>query len=209
MIVVTACFRSETKWIRPRAAVRIVHTAMGARSADDLARSVVESDRPALLLSTGFCGGLAPELRLGDLVIAEEIRTGNEIVRIDRALVDRAREALGGAGVSVHVGAVECTADVLEPAEKAALAARGGTSADLESGPLARWATAQSVPFLSCRVVLDAVDEALPFPASAPLWLSVLRHPRAAIRLSRAADVAARRLGTAIGLILDAWEESP
>ena len=206
MIVVTACFRSETRSIQPRDGVRIVRTRMGARAADDLTRAVGKGARLSLLLSTGFCGGLAPELRLGDLVMADEVRTNSEAVRVDRALVDRARAALSAGGLTARVGSVECSDDVADRSDKRALAARGGISVDLESGPLARWARANNVPFLSCRVVLDTVDEEFPFSAGGPLWVAVLRHPAVAARAGRTAGVAAARLGAAVGRLLDSWE---
>lgn len=206
MIVVTACFRAETRAIAPHRGARIAHTAMGARAADDLRHAVGRGDRPSLLLSTGFCGGLTSDLRLGDLVIADEIRTRREIVRVDAALVERARSLLGAGGLTVRVGAVECSDSVADRSEKTALAARGGVSVDLESGPLASWARANHVPFLSCRVVLDVADEEFPFSAGAPLWVSALRHPAATARVARAAGVAARKLGAAVDCLLDRWE---
>ncbi len=207
MIVVTACYRSETKAIAPQRGARIVRTAMGELAADDLARAVAKSGRPSLVLSTGFSGGLAPELRLGDLVIADEVRTKGETVRMDPSVVERARSILGAGGITARVGSVECSEDVADHSDKKALAARGAISVDLETGPLAKWARANRVPFLSCRVVLDAADEDLPFAVGVPLWVSVLRHPVAAARAGRAADIAARKLGTAVGCLLDAWEE--
>lgn len=204
MIVVTACFPRETKEIPPRPDVRIVHTAMGARAADGLAQSVIE--RPTLLLSTGFAGGLAPELRLGDLVIAEEVRSNGETVRVDRAFVEKAERVLARAGMTARVGSVECSAEVAGRAEKRELGAQGAVSVDMESGPLARWARERSIPFLSCRVVLDAATEDVVFSGRVPFWMSALRHPVHASRMMRACGVAACRLGTAIDALLDAWE---
>lgn len=207
MIVVTACFRSETRAIAPRSGARIVRTGMGARAADDLARAVAGRDRPSLILSTGFCGGLDSQLRLGDLVIADEVRMNGETVRVDSTLVGRARAALDAKGFSPRVAAVECTDDVLGSAQKRRLAARGGISVDLESGPLADWARASGVPFLSCRVVLDTAGEEFPFSAGVPLWISVLRHPAIAARAGRTASIAAARIGAAVDCLLDSWGE--
>lgn len=207
MIVVAACFRVETKAIAPRPGMRVVRTGMGARAATDLARAVAGRDRPSFLLSTGFCGGLDSQLRLGDLVIADEVRTNGGTVRVDSAVVSRALAALDAKGFSPRVGAVECTDDVLGSAQKREFAARGGIAVDLESGPLASWATASGVPFVSCRVVLDAAGEEFPFSAGVPLWISVLRHPAIATRAGRTAGVAAARIGAAVECLLDSWEE--
>ncbi len=208
MIVVTACFRAETKAIRPREGVRIVRTAMGERSTRRLSGAFGNSNRGLLLLSTGFCGGLDPELHLGDVVLASAIRREDEVLRVDPRLIDRARAALDARGLAPHVGEVECPADVVEPAEKRALAARGAASVDLESGPLAHWAAANGISFLSCRVILDSADEEMPFSARVPLWISVLGHPLTAARMGHAAGTAADGIGAAVGCLLDAWEET-
>jgi len=205
VIVVTACFRSETRAIAPRDGVRIVHTAMGARAADRL--ESFASLPPSLVLSTGFCGGLAHDLRAGDIVIADEIRSAGGSVRVDAALLAAARAALNARGLPSHVGSVECTDDVAGPEQKEALGAGGAIAVDLESGPLARWAGDHGVPFLSCRAVLDTVDEPVVFSTRVPVWATVARHPLVAIRVGRAARAAADQIGKAVDCLLDALEE--
>lgn len=204
MIVVAACFRSEARAIRTRAGVRIVRTAMGDRAVAAVARAL--ATRPSLLLSCGFCGGLDPALRVGDLVLADEIQSGNETIRIDRGLVERARSALVERGQAPRIGPALCASDVAGPHAKRELAGRGALAVDLESAGLARWAAAHSVPFLSLRVVLDAVGDAVPFSRRVPLWVSVFCHPVQTLHIARAAGEAAVRLGAAIDSLAEAWE---
>ena len=206
MIVVAACFRQETRWVSPRPGVRIVHTGMGAGSASDLDRLAGDSASIALLISTGFCGGLDGRLRTGDLVVAEQIHHHGVTIAVDQDLTARAFGALRDEGLTPRAGAVECSDDVADVAAKGALAAGGALSVDLESGPLAAWASARGVRFLSCRAVLDNLSEPMPFTSGAPLWISVLRHPRGAVRAARAANVAGRRLGAAVTCLIDALE---
>jgi 4-hydroxy-3-methylbut-2-enyl diphosphate reductase len=204
MIVVVACFRSETRAIKPRADVRIVRTAMGDRAVVDVARAL--ATRPGLLLSSGFCGGLDPALRVGDLVLADEIQSTRATIRIDRGLVERARSALAACGHAPRIGPALCASDVAGPQAKRELAGRGALAVDLESAGLARWAAAHSVPFLSLRVVLDAARDAVPFSRRVPLWVSALGHPLQTLRIARAAGPAAGRLGAAIDCLAEAWE---
>jgi nucleoside phosphorylase len=206
MIVVAACFRQETRWIAPRTGLRIVRTGMGTRAAADLDRLVADPASISLLLSTGFCGGLDAGLRTGDLVVAQRIRWQGETVSIDQGFAARAVGALRAGGLDPRAGTIECSDDVAGGAAKRSLAAGGALSVDLESGPLVAWASARGVPFLSCRVVLDTLFEAMPFSRGVPLWISVLRHPRVAARAARAADVAGRRLGAAVMCLIDALE---
>jgi hypothetical protein len=63
------------------------------------------------------------------------------------------------------------------------------------------------VPFLSCRVVLDAAEAEVPFSSDRPLWLSALRHPGAALDLARCSAVAGRELGRAVTGIVASLEE--
>jgi 4-hydroxy-3-methylbut-2-enyl diphosphate reductase len=203
MIVVTACFRSETRAIRPRTDVRVIHTAMGERAALDAARLVRE--QPALLLSTGFCGALASDLRLGDLALADEIRVGDGTVYMDCAFVERARAALDARGLAPRVGPEACMPEVTSASEKRKLAAGGALAVDLESAALARWASRKAIPFVSLRVVLDTANEDVHFSRRVPLWVSVLRHPVKSVRVGRAAGIAALRLGAAVDCLADAW----
>ena len=206
MIVVAACFRQETKWIARRTGTRIVRTSMGTRAAADLDRLAGDPASISLLLSTGFCGGLNAKLRVGDIVVAERIHHHGTTIAVDQDLAARAAGALRDEGLAPRAGAVESSDGVADGAAKRALAAGGALSVDLESGPLAAWASARGVPFLSCRVVLDNLSEAMPFTSEAPLWISVLRHPRAAVKAARAASVAGRRLGAAVTCLVDALE---
>lgn len=204
MILVAACFRSETRGIRRTPDLRVVHTAMGDGAAAAVAQAA--SEHPALLVSTGFCGGLAADLRPGDLVLADEVRSDVGAMRVDADLVRRACEALAGWAGTVRVGPVACAADVVGPTAKRDLASCGAVAVDLESACLAKWARAHGVPFLSLRVVLDAADEDVPFSRRVPLWMSVLRHPILAARIARRARIAAARLGAAVGCLAEAWE---
>jgi adenosylhomocysteine nucleosidase len=203
MILVTACFRIEARWIPRRPGVRVVRTAIGERSRETMAGLDTEA---SLLVATGFCGGIDPRIRRGDLFLARTVRHRGEEIRIDPELLARARSALNGGSGGLHVGLSESVDHVLRPDEKRALAAEGVGAVDMESGPLARWAADRGIPFLSLRVVLDPAETDLPFPADRPFWLSALRRPIAAIRTARVASVAGRTLGTAIDEVAEAFE---
>jgi len=203
VILVTTCFRIEARWITRRPGVRVVRTAIGAGSRETMARSDTGA---SLLVATGFCGGIDPRIRRGDLFLARTVRHRGEEIRIDPELLARARRALDGGSAGLHVGPGVSVDRVLRPDEKRALAAEGVGAVDMESGPLARWAADRGVPFLSLRVVLDPAEADLPFPADRPFWISALRRPIAAIRTARDASAAGRTLGTAIDQVVDAFD---
>jgi len=208
MIVVTGCFRREVKWVEPRPSLRIVRTRMGEASAADLEARFGEGREASLLISTGFCGGLDPGMRIGDVFLARTILHRGETLSISGALVDRARGALDELALSVWTGPCACVDAVASADEKRKLAETGAKSVDLESGPLARWAAARGVPFVSCRVVLDSAEVEMPFSGPGPLWWTMLRHLGTTLALYRGSTLAGRQVGRAVAAVADALGEA-
>jgi nucleoside phosphorylase len=208
MIVVTGCFRRETRWIERRPGLRVVRTRMGEAAAVDLDARVRKDLRPSFLLSVGFSGGLDGGMRTGDVFLAREIAHRGEMLAVSDALVERARRALDRLEVPVWTGTCASVDAVAGAAAKRELGKTGAKSVDLESGPLARWAAARGVPFLSCRVVLDAAEAEVPFSSDRPLWVSALRHPGATLDLARRSSLAGRELGRAVTGIVGILEEA-
>lgn len=203
MIVITACFRRETRWIDRRVESRIVHTRMGSAAASDLGR-LVQDESVDALISTGFCGGLDEALRMGDVVLAETIRYEGRDVIVSPELLSLAAAALEETVPRMQRGHVVTVQRVATPEDKRALAEKGYTAVDMESGPLARWAADRGLPFLSIRTVLDLRDESIPFSSASMAW-SVLRHPRATAGVARASKIAGRMLGLGVSAVVDAW----
>jgi len=205
VIVVTACYGIETRWMTRRPGVILVCTPVGDRAPDAL-RSLSESHID-ILLSTGFCGALQSQLRTGDLVLADRVEHLGEIIHIEPSLVARTQDAFNGHGLSASCGRTVCVSQVTGREDKASLAQNGALSVDMESSPLARWAEERDVPFLSLRVVLDEVDADVPFSAEDSLLRSLVSHPLAAIRTGRWAARAGRSLGSALDVLVGALEE--
>ena len=205
MILVTACYRIEARWITRRPGVRIVRTVVGERSRETMEQLGDEVTDASFLIASGFCGGVDPQIRKGQLFLARAVRHQGEEIRIDPDLLDRARQALDGGTAKHHSGLCASVDRVLQPDEKRALADDGVSAVDMETGPLARWATKSGLPFLALRVVLDPVDTDLPFSDDLPLWISVPLHPIAATRTAHEAIAASRALGEAIDTVVDAF----
>jgi purine-nucleoside phosphorylase len=164
----------------------------------------------------GWCGGLVPDLSVGDLVLADatifsegadepETRLSHPPAEPLVAQVGRVAEELG---LRLLVGPTLTSAQVLASSEqKRAGAATGAVAVEMEAGPLARWAVARSVPFVHLRVVLDPLVSPLP-PTRLPtdehgraprraLLVHALTHPRewpALWNLMRQARVARRTM---------------
>jgi len=199
MILVSACFGIEARWIDRGPDVRVVRTPMGVRAAEGLAGWDRDFGSTDLLISAGFCGGLQKALGCGDLVLADRVRADDGEIYIDAGLLEQARRALGK---TVCVGPYAATANVMETRQaKQALAASGAVAVDMESGVLGRWAAEHDVRFLVLRAVLDSWDEDLVI-RDASIG-SVLRHPLAAMKLGCRATTAGRAVGGGIARLRD------
>lgn len=82
MIVVAACFRTETIWIPHLSGADIVRTPMGEAAYDVLEEALDARESPTMILSTGFCGGIDPSLRTGEIVLAEQILYQEEEITV-------------------------------------------------------------------------------------------------------------------------------
>ena len=125
---------------------------------------------PAAVWLFGWCGGLAADLAVGDLALADAtvLRAGDgAVTRIahppPEALVAQVRRVAQALGVRLAVGPVLTSDRVLATvADKQAGAGTGAVAVEMEAGPLARWAAARGTPFVHLRVVLDPLRSALP-----------------------------------------------
>lgn len=92
---------------------------------------VAAHDGPVLLL--GFGGGLRPDQRPGDVVVATEVRDRDTRARLPRAR--EAREALRRAGLAASSGVVWCSEVIVRGKSRAKLADLASV-VDMESSPL-------------------------------------------------------------------------
>lgn len=122
------------------------------------------------VISFGVAGGLAPALPPGAVVVATEIIDGARSLasyptdtQWTAALRAALPKACGGA-LAGEDGAVASVAD-----KQAWWQATGALAVDMESHIAARQAQAARVPFVACRVVLDAAACAVPAAALAAL----------------------------------------
>ncbi len=102
------------------------------------------------IVSTGFCGALAPEFAIADVVAGTAIAAGSDTFP---ALQPSSRR-------QHHMGVV-CSIDHVAQtaAEKRELRAGGGSVVEMEAGGVAERARARDLPFYCVRVVTDLADE--------------------------------------------------
>ncbi len=140
--------------------VTVRRTGMGPKAAE---RAVARAlNEPALhgasVLTTGFCAGLAPGIRAGDVVVADD---GHESEALAAAL-KVALAAGGHRGSTVHTGTLAESDHVVRGAERAALAATGAIAVDMESAAMRRSALSEGAHRVAAaRVVVDTPEQEL------------------------------------------------
>ena len=153
--------------------ILLVQTGMGKQRAQAATRLVLERYPVDSLVSFGFAGALAEELRAGDVVLYSAVHCaeGDEdqqafpeqsYASSDDVLA-QSRRALEGAAVTFTCEpGVSVRQIVLPPEERAALAeVHHATVVDMESYWIAEIATEAQIPFVILRSVSDTRDEKL------------------------------------------------
>lgn len=154
-------------------------TAAGAEVA---ARRAVAEGATALV-SFGLAGGLDPSLRPGELIVPTTVLCNDASFAADPGLM----EWLGGATPHRLLADGMLAADA--ETKHRLWQATGAATLDLESGAVARVATAHGLPFAVLRVICDPAERDLPPAALAALDAS------GSIGLARVAGSVAARPG--------------
>lgn len=204
----------------------LVESGMGFLNAAKAAEMLIRDARPDLLISAGFCGGIAPEFLAGDVVVAKEIMIasggGFEAVPVSLSPVGRDFVACQAAeGNRVAAGTFVTVSTVTSKSRLAGMLPDSchGPVVEMESGAVAIAAAKNGIPLLAIRAVSDSAAEELQFSLDefcdpdlrrirvGKVLLTVLRRPRIIlqlIRLSRSSRRAAEGLTAALSRLLPA-----
>lgn len=127
--------------------------AMGLRAAELLEQRLAKN-KPQLVISAGFAGGLQPDIQTGDLIIGQNYTDPDILARLSL-------------GKDWKVGDVATEDAIIERgADKVRLGkTTGALAGDLETAHFAKICTAHDVPMLSVRCISDGPDDDMPVPA--------------------------------------------
>jgi adenosylhomocysteine nucleosidase len=153
--------------------ILLAQTGMGRARAEAGTRLVLDRYAATTVISFGFAGALAPNLRVGDIVLCSTLHgttaatpgnPGPIPYHSDGRLLGLAQEALQRTTVRFLTGnSVTVPQVVCSPKEKEELArAVPAHLVDMESYWIARIAAEQRVPFLSLRAISDTHLDLLP-----------------------------------------------
>ncbi len=159
-------------------------TGVGCKGSRAVLASLLK-ERPDLCISSGLAGGLRPELKTGEIVVAREVLlvNGGQKFTSRPLLVDLAEET-GAKPVRTFLTNAQV---VCEAKSKRSMAVFGDV-VEMESFHVLKSARDVQVPAVSVRAISDTVDENLPFDfggairpdgriSYGPLLLQVAVHP--------------------------------
>ncbi|MEU2787820.1 1-hydroxy-2-methyl-2-butenyl 4-diphosphate reductase [Streptomyces sp. NPDC007100] len=165
------------------APVVTLRTGMGPRAASDAVTHALRygsvTER-APVVATGFCAGLVPGMRPGDVVVAEAAR-GHLPGAPDVPCSDNEPllRSLKERGLTVHTGLLRGSDHVVRGAERAGLRAGGAVAVDMESAATLHAATrGGDRPVAAVRVIVDAPEHEL-------VRIATLRGGMSAFRVLR------------------------
>src|SRR5258708_4526592 len=158
---------SQKCYIGTLAGARVVMAATGDGlvNAEQSVRGLLGCLEVSFVIGAGIGGGLSPDLRTGDLVVASEV-SGASSFPCDPSLV--ARPTSAGARPVTRRSAPGVVAT---PKEKQDLLEGGASAVDTESAGWARAASDRGIPFVAVRAIFDGAQEEVPefvAAASAP-----------------------------------------
>ncbi len=202
--LITFAVRDEAAPFLRHGVVVVDHliTHIGKVAAARAMESYLQTKRPELVLTCGFCGGLNPELKSGDVVYAT----------LDGAL----GEILAAAGLP-RVKFYSSDRIIITAEEKRKARESSGCDAvEMESGAISSICRRENIPVATVRVISDTANEDLPIDFNrvtgvdgrlqfSGLALSIAAAPwkiPALIRLGKSSNMAASQLARVLNELL-------
>jgi adenosylhomocysteine nucleosidase len=181
----------------PKLAADVVETAIRAAMVAELSSSRLQA-----VVSTGFCGGLDPDLRESQIVVATRV-----LCPANGEIYESTDISASGEFVSGPMLSQDRIAN--DSLEKQRLFAEGAIAVDMEAAGVAARAKRAGLPFCCIKVVTDRADESFAFDlnqlrssegriARGKILVHALTHPKVIselLRLKRRTEDAAKVLG--------------
>lgn len=193
------------RFARQNSSLRVVVTGMGKRNTESSFRAALEQQKPALVLTCGFAGGLDPKLSLGDVLYDDDPEAGL-------------------AGMLERLGAKRAHFNcaprmIVTPTEKRALReSTGAAVVEMESHYIRVLCRERNIPSATIRVISDTANDEMPLDFNvlltpddrisfARLGLALLKSPgkiKELLAFQKNSAVAARNLARVLKELLSA-----
>ncbi|MBT4865759.1 MAG: 5'-methylthioadenosine nucleosidase [Planctomycetaceae bacterium] len=138
--------------------IAVVETGLGFARARRATQAMLDAHTPQWVVSAGFSGALLPEMKVGQIVMANSIvDTHGHELKVDMKMPADPEHGL-------HVGRLVNTDEIVQTiAEKKRLAEETGAIAvDMESLAVAQICQERGIRFLAVRVISDDLSADLP-----------------------------------------------
>lgn len=138
--------------------IAVVESGTGLTRARKATQALLDAHTPQWVVSAGFSGALRPEMRVGDIVMA------NSVIDPDGQSVQLDLQMPADPAHGLHVGPIATAKQIVRTvAEKQSLAEQTGALAvDLESSAVAAVCRESHTKFLAVRVISDDMSTDLP-----------------------------------------------
>jgi len=134
--------------------IKILLTGMGQANAEKAIRAALTTDKPSLVLTCGFAGGLNPHLSSGTIVFSTR---GNQELEVRLRKIE---------AVPAQFYCADRVATTVS--EKTKLwQTTGDDAVDMESEMIAHVCSEKKVPCATVRIILDAANDNLPLDFNA------------------------------------------
>jgi 4-hydroxy-3-methylbut-2-enyl diphosphate reductase len=135
---------------------RVIRTGAGPKRSQSAALRLAGSADRALAVA-GVCGGVDPDLRPGDVIVASELQGGRGAHKLTNP--EGLVEAIRALGIAVKLGPIRSEDHIVRGPVRERLRESGAIAVDMES----RWLgeAAGERPFTVLRVVIDTPNREL------------------------------------------------
>jgi adenosylhomocysteine nucleosidase len=167
----------------------VIATGVGGPAAAAAVANAIDFHEPLWVISAGFAGALAPDLRRGHMLMA------SEVVQADASPLKVGLSVPQSPGL--HVGRLVTVDKLIRTRQAKDSLARQhqAIACDMESYAIAEVCREKNVRFLSVRIISDALDDELPKEVE-----RLLSQKTVAGKLGAAASAIFQRPGSALDL---------
>lgn len=151
-LLVVAADRMEFAGMASRPDRMLVAGGVGIKCSAAAAEKGIADFHPDAIVSTGFCGALALELKVADIVVATEVDSGESRYPCRPVESSKALQK----GVVRTYSRVAQTVD-----ERRKLRSAGAIAVEMEAATVAECARAHGLPFYCVKVVTDLAGETM------------------------------------------------
>jgi adenosylhomocysteine nucleosidase len=151
----------------------VIHTGVGEKVSRERMETILRREHFEYLISSGFAGALEKDLRVGQLLVAENFSSPKLLNSPKLVLADD----------RTFLGKLQTVPRMIETVEeRESLNKKTGAAAvDMETEILAEVCAAHDLPMLSLRAISDTASE--PFPAPAHVLFDVAKQQTNFFRL--------------------------